>query len=235
MQLSRTKFRKFFILSTKKWIKCFPWKNPVDSRGKSGDITWRPPLASASLAAASPAPCCQPGPGPLAGRSLCPPELPRATSEQPNTLQWQHWRSRRACSSLSSSASSGVQWRHSRGAGVERRRSRPSFLWWSCRHRGGDVGVCCSAGGCCCVGVGGSAGDACPCYSRDWACPSFDEVAAAVLVAAAATTMQRSCTLLRRRRGAAPSYKHHHPWPPPHRGCGDGGPAVVVVVDHWWW
>ena len=27
------------ILSTKKWIKCFLRKNPVDSRGKSGDIT----------------------------------------------------------------------------------------------------------------------------------------------------------------------------------------------------
>ena len=38
MQLSRTKFRKSFILSTKKWIKCFPGKNPVDSREKSGDI-----------------------------------------------------------------------------------------------------------------------------------------------------------------------------------------------------
>ena len=39
MQLCRTKFRKCFILSTKNWIKCFPWKNPVDSREKSGDIT----------------------------------------------------------------------------------------------------------------------------------------------------------------------------------------------------
>ena len=39
MQLSRTKFRKSFILSTKKWIKCFPGKNPVNSREKSGDIT----------------------------------------------------------------------------------------------------------------------------------------------------------------------------------------------------
>ena len=39
MLLSRTKFRKSFILSTKKWIKCFPGKNPVNSRGKSGDIT----------------------------------------------------------------------------------------------------------------------------------------------------------------------------------------------------
>ena len=39
MQLSRTKFRKSFILSNKKWIKCFPGKNPVNSRGKSGDIT----------------------------------------------------------------------------------------------------------------------------------------------------------------------------------------------------
>ena len=33
-----TKFRKSFILSTKKWIKCFPEKNPVNSRGKSGKI-----------------------------------------------------------------------------------------------------------------------------------------------------------------------------------------------------
>ena len=39
MQLSRTKFPKSFILSTKKWIKCFPGKNPVYSREKSGDIT----------------------------------------------------------------------------------------------------------------------------------------------------------------------------------------------------
>ena len=39
MQLSRTKFRKSFILSTKKWIKCFPGKNLVNSREKSGDIT----------------------------------------------------------------------------------------------------------------------------------------------------------------------------------------------------
>ena len=39
MQLSRTKFRKSFILSTKKWIKCLLGKNPVNSRGKSGDIT----------------------------------------------------------------------------------------------------------------------------------------------------------------------------------------------------
>ena len=39
MQLSRTKFQKSFILSTKKWIKCFPEKNPVNSRKKSGDIT----------------------------------------------------------------------------------------------------------------------------------------------------------------------------------------------------
>ena len=41
MQLSGTKFRKSFILSTKKWIKCFPGKNPVNSREKSGDITRR--------------------------------------------------------------------------------------------------------------------------------------------------------------------------------------------------
>ena len=39
MQLSRSKFRKSFILSTQKWIKCFPGKNLVNSRGKSGDIT----------------------------------------------------------------------------------------------------------------------------------------------------------------------------------------------------
>ena len=39
MQLSRTKFQKSFILSTKKWIKGFPGKNPVNSREKSGDIT----------------------------------------------------------------------------------------------------------------------------------------------------------------------------------------------------
>ena len=39
MQLSRSKFRKSFILSTKKWIKCFAGKNPVNLRGKSGDIT----------------------------------------------------------------------------------------------------------------------------------------------------------------------------------------------------
>ena len=39
MQLTRTKFQKSFILSTKNWIKCFPGKNPVNSRGKSGDIT----------------------------------------------------------------------------------------------------------------------------------------------------------------------------------------------------
>ena len=38
MQLSRTKFRKSFSLSTKKWIKCFPGKNPGNLRGKSGDI-----------------------------------------------------------------------------------------------------------------------------------------------------------------------------------------------------
>ena len=44
MQLSRTKSRKSFILSTKKWIKCFPGKNPVNSSlgEKSGDITTRP-------------------------------------------------------------------------------------------------------------------------------------------------------------------------------------------------
>ena len=41
MQLSRTKFRKSFILSTKNWIKCFPGKNLVNSREKSGDITGR--------------------------------------------------------------------------------------------------------------------------------------------------------------------------------------------------
>ena len=44
MQVCRTKFRKSFILSTKKWIKCFPkfpGKNPVDSREKFGDITVR--------------------------------------------------------------------------------------------------------------------------------------------------------------------------------------------------
>ena len=39
MQLSKPKFRKSFILSTKNWIKCFPGKNPVNSREKSGDIT----------------------------------------------------------------------------------------------------------------------------------------------------------------------------------------------------
>ena len=39
MQLSRTKIRKSFILSTKTWIKCFLGKNPVNSREKSGDIT----------------------------------------------------------------------------------------------------------------------------------------------------------------------------------------------------
>ena len=39
MQLCRTKSRKSFILSTKKWIKCFPEKNPVNTRGKSRDIT----------------------------------------------------------------------------------------------------------------------------------------------------------------------------------------------------
>ena len=39
MQFSRTKLRKSFILSTKKWIKCLPGKNPVNSREKSGDIT----------------------------------------------------------------------------------------------------------------------------------------------------------------------------------------------------
>ena len=39
MQLCRTKFQKSFILSTKKWIKCFPGINSVDSRVKSGDIT----------------------------------------------------------------------------------------------------------------------------------------------------------------------------------------------------
>ena len=39
MQLSRTKFKKSFILSTKEWIQCFPGKNPVNSRGKSGYIT----------------------------------------------------------------------------------------------------------------------------------------------------------------------------------------------------
>ena len=39
MQLSRTKFRKSFVLSTKKWIKWIPGKNPVDSKEKSGDIT----------------------------------------------------------------------------------------------------------------------------------------------------------------------------------------------------
>ena len=39
MQLSRTKLQKSFMLSTKKWIKCLPEKNQVDSREKSGDIT----------------------------------------------------------------------------------------------------------------------------------------------------------------------------------------------------
>ena len=39
MQFFQTKFQKSFVLSTKKRIKCFPWKNPVDSRWKSGDIT----------------------------------------------------------------------------------------------------------------------------------------------------------------------------------------------------
>ena len=39
MHLSRTKFQKSFILSTKKWIECLTEKNPVNSRGKSGDIT----------------------------------------------------------------------------------------------------------------------------------------------------------------------------------------------------
>ena len=33
------KFRKSFILSTKKWIKCLPGENPVNLRGESGDIT----------------------------------------------------------------------------------------------------------------------------------------------------------------------------------------------------
>ena len=37
MPLSRTKFQKSFILSTKKWIRCFSEKNQVNSRGKSGD------------------------------------------------------------------------------------------------------------------------------------------------------------------------------------------------------
>ena len=50
MQLSRTKFQKSFILSTKKWIKCFPGKNQVDSREKSGDITSRPGRRSAGRA-----------------------------------------------------------------------------------------------------------------------------------------------------------------------------------------
>ena len=27
------------MVSTKKWIKCFPWENLVNLRGKSGDIT----------------------------------------------------------------------------------------------------------------------------------------------------------------------------------------------------
>ena len=39
MQLSRKKFQKSYILSTQKWIKCFPAKNLVDFRKKSGDIT----------------------------------------------------------------------------------------------------------------------------------------------------------------------------------------------------
>ena len=38
MQLSRTKFRKFSILSTKKWGKCFPRKNPVNW-GKNLEIS----------------------------------------------------------------------------------------------------------------------------------------------------------------------------------------------------
>ena len=44
MQLYGTKFRISFILSTKKWIMCFPGKNPVNLRGKSEDITkcWLP-------------------------------------------------------------------------------------------------------------------------------------------------------------------------------------------------
>ena len=53
MQLSRTKFRKSFIFSTKKWIKCFPGKkipkNPVNSRGKSGDFTCIPGFYRANL------------------------------------------------------------------------------------------------------------------------------------------------------------------------------------------
>ena len=39
MQVSRTKFRKSFVLSTKKWIEWIPGKNPVNSKEKSGDIT----------------------------------------------------------------------------------------------------------------------------------------------------------------------------------------------------
>ena len=39
MQLFRTKFPDCFILRTKKWIKCFLGENPVNSRGKAGDIT----------------------------------------------------------------------------------------------------------------------------------------------------------------------------------------------------
>ena len=53
MQLFRTKFQKSFILSTKKWIKCFPEKNPVNARRKSGDITCRPLQLRTAAAIAS--------------------------------------------------------------------------------------------------------------------------------------------------------------------------------------
>ena len=39
MQLCRTKFRKSYIFSAKNWMKCFPGKNPVKSRVKSGYFT----------------------------------------------------------------------------------------------------------------------------------------------------------------------------------------------------
>ena len=43
MQLCRTKFRKSFILSTKNGLSASQAKNPVNLRGKSGDITFRRP------------------------------------------------------------------------------------------------------------------------------------------------------------------------------------------------
>ena len=70
MQLSIAKFQKSFILNTKKWIKCFPEKNPVNSRGKSGDITRPPPSPPAGLARNRRREMCKQTPRPAALSAL---------------------------------------------------------------------------------------------------------------------------------------------------------------------